>query len=33
MEEGDRVTYPDLARSLELIAREGAAAFYRGALA
>jgi gamma-glutamyltranspeptidase/glutathione hydrolase len=33
MEEGDRVTYPDLARSLELIAREGPAAFYRGALA
>src|SRR3989454_1019571 len=33
MEEGDRVTYPDLARSLELIAREGPAAFYRGAIA
>jgi gamma-glutamyltranspeptidase / glutathione hydrolase len=30
---GDRVTYPDLARSLELIAKEGPDAFYRGALA
>ena len=33
MDEGDRVRYPDLARSLELIAREGPDAFYRGALA
>jgi gamma-glutamyltranspeptidase / glutathione hydrolase len=33
LQEGDRVTYPDLARSLELIARDGADAFYRGALA
>src|SRR5712664_1818272 len=33
LEEGDRVTYPDLARSLELIARAGPAAFYRGAIA
>ena len=30
---GDRVTYPDLARSLGLIAKEGPAAFYRGAIA
>jgi gamma-glutamyltranspeptidase/glutathione hydrolase len=33
MEPGDVVRYPDLARSLELIAREGPDAFYRGALA
>jgi gamma-glutamyltranspeptidase/glutathione hydrolase len=33
MEEGDRATYPDLARSLELIARDGADAFYRGEIA
>jgi len=33
MQPGDRVCYPDLARSLEAIAREGAAAFYRGAIA
>ncbi len=33
LEPGERVTYPDLARSLELIARDGADAFYRGALA
>ena len=32
-EPGDRVTYPDLARSLALIAREGPDAFYRGAIA
>ncbi len=32
IEYADRVTYPDLARSLELIARDGAAAFYRGAI-
>jgi len=31
--DGDRVRYPDLARSLELIAREGPDAFYKGALA
>ena len=31
--EGDRVAYPDLARSLELIAREGSHAFYKGAIA
>ncbi|MFQ5828496.1 MAG: gamma-glutamyltransferase [Candidatus Methylomirabilia bacterium] len=31
--EGDRVRYPDLARSLELIAKEGPRAFYHGALA
>ena len=30
---GDRQTYPDLARSLELIAKEGPDAFYRGAIA
>ena len=30
---GDRQTYPDLARSLELIAKEGPEAFYRGAIA
>jgi gamma-glutamyltranspeptidase / glutathione hydrolase len=33
LQEGDRVTYPDLARSLELIARDGASAFYRGPVA
>jgi gamma-glutamyltranspeptidase/glutathione hydrolase len=33
MEEGDRSTYPDLARSLELIARDGPSAFYRGEIA
>ncbi len=33
MEAGDRVTYPDLARSLALIAKEGPAAFYRGPIA
>jgi gamma-glutamyltranspeptidase/glutathione hydrolase len=33
MNPGDRVSYPDLARSLELIARKGPAAFYRGAIA
>ncbi len=33
METGDRVSYPDLARSLALIAKEGPAAFYRGAIA
>jgi gamma-glutamyltranspeptidase / glutathione hydrolase len=33
IEEGDRVAYPDLARSLELIARDGPSAFYRGAIA
>jgi gamma-glutamyltranspeptidase / glutathione hydrolase len=33
MNPGDRVTYPDLARSLALIARDGADAFYRGAIA
>ncbi|MBI4637979.1 MAG: gamma-glutamyltransferase [Candidatus Rokubacteria bacterium] len=33
MNPGDRVTYPDLARSLELIARAGPDAFYRGAIA
>lgn len=31
--EGDRVTYPDLARSLGLIAQEGPDAFYKGAIA
>jgi gamma-glutamyltranspeptidase/glutathione hydrolase len=30
---GDHVAYPDLARSLELIGREGPDAFYRGAIA
>jgi len=30
---GDRMSYPDLARSLALIAKEGPDAFYRGALA
>ncbi|MGH7334371.1 MAG: gamma-glutamyltransferase, partial [Candidatus Rokuibacteriota bacterium] len=29
----DRAVYPDLARSLELISREGADAFYKGAIA
>lgn len=33
MEEGDRIRYPDLARSFELIARDGVAAFYKGAIA
>jgi gamma-glutamyltranspeptidase/glutathione hydrolase len=33
LEEGDRATYPDLARSLELIARDGPSAFYRGEIA
>ena len=33
MEEGDRTTYPDLARSLELIAHDGPSAFYRGEIA
>ena len=33
LEPGERVTYPDLARSLALIAREGPDAFYRGAIA
>jgi len=33
MEAGERATYPDLARSLELIARDGADAFYRGPIA
>jgi gamma-glutamyltranspeptidase/glutathione hydrolase len=32
MEEGDRIRYPELARSLELIARDGAGAFYKGAI-
>jgi gamma-glutamyltranspeptidase/glutathione hydrolase len=32
MQPGDRVTQPDLARSLELIARDGRNAFYRGAI-
>jgi gamma-glutamyltranspeptidase/glutathione hydrolase len=32
-EPGERVTYPDLAESLATIAREGPAAFYRGAIA
>jgi len=31
--EGDRTCFPDLARSLELIAKEGPAAFYSGAIA
>ena len=30
---GDRMSYPDLARSLELIAKDGPDAFYRGAIA
>ena len=33
MQPGDRISYPDLARSLELIARDGPDAFYRGAIA
>src|SRR5207253_9672538 len=33
LEPGERVTYPDLARSLALIAREGPDAFYRGPIA
>jgi gamma-glutamyltranspeptidase/glutathione hydrolase len=33
MNAGDRVAYPDLAQSLELIAREGPSAFYRGVIA
>jgi gamma-glutamyltranspeptidase/glutathione hydrolase len=33
IEPGDRATYPDLARSLELIAHDGADAFYRGPIA
>ena len=33
MEEGDRPIYPDLARSLELIGRDGPSAFYRGEIA
>jgi gamma-glutamyltranspeptidase/glutathione hydrolase len=33
LEAGDRMTFPDLARSLELIGREGPDAFYRGAIA
>lgn len=32
-EYADRTAYPDLARSLELIAHEGAEAFYKGAIA
>jgi gamma-glutamyltranspeptidase/glutathione hydrolase len=32
-EYADRAAYPDLARSLELIAREGSDAFYKGAIA
>jgi gamma-glutamyltranspeptidase/glutathione hydrolase len=33
MEPGDRVTNPDLARTMELIGRDGPDAFYRGAIA
>ena len=33
MQPGDRVVFPDLARSLALIARDGPDAFYRGAIA
>ena len=33
MQPGDHVRYPDLADSLALIARDGASAFYRGAIA
>ena len=33
LEPGDRMTFPDLARSLELIGRDGPDAFYRGAIA
>lgn len=33
LEPGDVITYPDLAQSLDLIARDGADAFYTGAIA
>lgn len=33
LQPGDRVTYPDLARTLRLLAREGPGAFYRGTFA
>jgi gamma-glutamyltranspeptidase / glutathione hydrolase len=33
LEPGDRATYPDLAKTLELIAHEGVDAFYRGPIA
>jgi gamma-glutamyltranspeptidase/glutathione hydrolase len=33
MQPGDRISYPDLARSLALIAKDGPDAFYRGAIA
>ncbi|MBI2203999.1 MAG: gamma-glutamyltransferase [Candidatus Rokubacteria bacterium] len=33
LDPGDRATFPDLARSLELIGRDGPDAFYRGAIA
>jgi gamma-glutamyltranspeptidase/glutathione hydrolase len=33
LEPGERATYPDLARTLELIAHDGADAFYRGPIA
>jgi gamma-glutamyltranspeptidase/glutathione hydrolase len=33
IEPGDRATYPDLARTLELIAQDGVDAFYRGPIA
>jgi gamma-glutamyltranspeptidase / glutathione hydrolase len=33
MEPGDLIQYPELAQSLELIARDGAAAFYKGGIA
>ena len=33
LEPGDRATYPDLARTLELIAEDGVDAFYRGPIA
>jgi gamma-glutamyltranspeptidase/glutathione hydrolase len=33
LENGDRATFPDLANSLELLAKEGPQAFYRGAIA
>jgi gamma-glutamyltranspeptidase/glutathione hydrolase len=33
LQPGDRVTYPDLARTLRLLARDGPEAFYRGAFA
>jgi gamma-glutamyltranspeptidase / glutathione hydrolase len=32
MTDGDQIRYPDLARSLDLIARDGATAFYEGAI-